>query len=65
MAHQESILRWSSAQVDRERAEAAARIREREEGQRRVVVCSQRTPEVHELGEFPMSCYSCHVHADS
>ena len=28
-------------------------------------LCSQRTPEPHELGEFPMSCYTCHVHADA
>jgi len=32
---------------------------------RKVRVCPTRTPEVHELGEFPMSCYACHIEADS
>lgn len=31
----------------------------------RVNVCPNRTPEVHELGEFPMSCYLCHMYADA
>lgn len=29
-----------------------------------MTTCPQRTPEVHELGEFPMTCYPCHVHTD-
>lgn len=27
--------------------------------------CPTTTPEPHELGEFPMSCFSCHMHADA
>ncbi len=27
--------------------------------------CPTRTPEPHELGEFPMTCYRCHVDADA
>lgn len=34
-------------------------------GERRVVLCPTRTPEVHHLGEFPMTCYRCHLEADS
>lgn len=37
-----------------------------ESGSRRVVrICPTRTPEVHEAGEFPMTCYQCHLVADS
>jgi hypothetical protein len=32
---------------------------------RPVVLCPTRTPEVHQLGEFPMTCYRCHMEADS
>jgi hypothetical protein len=60
-----SVLRWSSAQVDAERAQAAEREREAAQATRKVAVCPTRVPEPHELGEFPMTCYSCHVHADS
>lgn len=28
-------------------------------------ICPTKTPEVHELGEFPMTCYNCHMEADS
>lgn len=28
-------------------------------------VCPTRTPEVHNAGEFPMTCYQCHLVADS
>lgn len=31
----------------------------------RVALCPTRTPEPHQLGEFPMTCYRCHVEADS
>lgn len=27
--------------------------------------CPTKDPEPHLLGEFPMSCYACHVEADS
>lgn len=27
-------------------------------------VCPTKTPEPHILGEFPMSCYNCHMEAD-
>jgi hypothetical protein len=27
--------------------------------------CPNTEPEPHLLGEFPMSCYRCHIHADS
>jgi hypothetical protein len=30
-----------------------------------VRLCSTKTPEPHLAGEFPMSCYACHVEADS
>lgn len=59
-----SILRWSSEQVDRERA-AARDLLPMPEVDVRVLVCPQRTPEEHELGEFPMSCHACHVYADA
>lgn len=32
---------------------------------RRVVPCVNKIPEPHERGEFPMTCYPCHVWADS
>jgi ribosomal protein S27AE len=32
---------------------------------RAMPVCPAKTPEPHLLGEFPMTCYSCHVEADS
>lgn len=32
---------------------------------RRVVLCPTRTPEPHERGEFPMTCYQCHMYADA
>jgi hypothetical protein len=64
-----SILRWSSEDFDqaqRERDEEIARQRADEhEAQRVVRVCPTRVPEPHDLGEFPMTCYSCHVFADS
>lgn len=28
-------------------------------------LCPTRTPEPHWLGEFPMTCYNCHIEADS
>ena len=28
-------------------------------------LCPTKTPEEHILGEFPMTCYNCHMHADS
>ncbi len=28
-------------------------------------LCSNKVPEAHQVGEFPMDCYPCHVHADS
>lgn len=31
----------------------------------RSVPCTTTTPEPHERGEFPMSCYACHMWADS
>lgn len=31
----------------------------------RVVICPTKMPEEHQLGEFPMSCYRCHMEADS
>lgn len=27
--------------------------------------CPTKTPEPHLLGEFPMTCYQCHMEADS
>lgn len=27
--------------------------------------CPTKTPEEHLAGEFPMSCYNCHLEADS
>ena len=27
--------------------------------------CPDESVEVHQLGEFPMSCYRCHLYADS
>jgi hypothetical protein len=27
--------------------------------------CRNREPEVHQAGEFPMTCYPCHIVADS
>lgn len=27
--------------------------------------CPTKTPEEHYLGEFPMTCYNCHMHADA
>lgn len=33
--------------------------------QRQVRACPTREPEPHELGEFPMTCYRCHIEADS
>lgn len=33
--------------------------------ERRIVPCATTTPEPHERGEFPMTCYRCHVWADS
>ena len=33
--------------------------------ERRVVIGPTRTPEPHQLGEFPMTCYRCHIEADS
>ena len=27
--------------------------------------CPTKTPEPHILGEFPMTCYQCHIYADS
>jgi len=27
--------------------------------------CPYKEPEPHLLGEFPMSCYRCHIYADS
>lgn len=27
--------------------------------------CPNKTPEEHLLGEFPMSCYPCHIYTDS
>lgn len=35
------------------------------EDEPRVMLCPTRTPEPHQLGEFPMTCYRCHVDADS
>lgn len=31
---------------------------------RTALTCPTRTPEPHEWGEFPMSCYSCYIAAD-
>lgn len=28
-------------------------------------LCPTRVPEPHLLGEFPMTCYRCHIDADS
>jgi hypothetical protein len=28
-------------------------------------LCPTKTPEPHEAGEFPMTCYQCHLVADS
>ena len=28
-------------------------------------LCITRTPEPHVAGEFPMTCYACHIVADS
>jgi len=64
-----SVLRWSSEQYDQAQREREAEIKATREAehevQRVVAVCPTRTPEVHELGEFPMTCYRCHLHADS
>lgn len=30
-----------------------------------VKACPTTTPEPHQLGEFPLTCYNCHVEADS
>lgn len=29
------------------------------------LTCPTGTPELHGWGEFPMTCYSCHIAADS
>jgi len=60
-----SILRWSSEDFDQAQRERDAEIARMREAERKVVVCPTREPEVHELGEFPMTCYRCHMHADS
>jgi hypothetical protein len=31
----------------------------------RVQPCPTKTPEPHQAGEFPLTCYRCHVEADS
>jgi hypothetical protein len=31
----------------------------------RARLCPTKTPEPHEAGEFPMTCYRCHIEADS
>lgn len=31
----------------------------------RSMPCPTTTPEPHDLGEFPMTCYRCHIEADS
>lgn len=31
----------------------------------KVAMCRSTTPEPHERGEFPMSCYACHMVADA
>lgn len=50
------VLRWSSVDVERACEEEVVEVRVR--------LCPTRTPEVHGLGEFPLSCYACHVEAD-
>lgn len=30
-----------------------------------VPTCPTKIPEEHMLGEFPMTCYRCHMHADA
>lgn len=27
--------------------------------------CPTKTPEEHYLGEFPLTCFACHMHADA
>lgn len=29
------------------------------------IPCPNKEPEPHLLGEFPMTCYRCHIYADS
>jgi hypothetical protein len=28
-------------------------------------ICTNRVPEAHLLGEFPMDCHPCHLHVDA
>lgn len=56
--HRESVLRYTSETPPTPVADLTTPGSQ-------VRICPTREPEVHELGEFPMSCYRCHVEADS
>lgn len=53
---------WTGKVDDSEHMKRVARIATAR--QRRVVSCSETVPEPHERGEFPMTCYACHLVAD-